>query len=255
MWRRDIVIGDLHGCLVEFENLLKRINYDPAKDRLVIAGDVFDRGPYSVECLRRMMELNAIFVLGNHDEKHLRYATHEQKKRKNPRYKNPMKPFSGQRLEIQNALTETDFEYLSKAPHIYQLNEKWIVVHAGLENIPLSKQGAAVLRVRFVDNNTGLQSKLPGSWDQPPNSTYWADVWKGPKSVIYGHNVHSLTEPKVTKAGPQFDPYYTMGIDTGACFGGKLTAAILQQGEFVGFEQVQALHTYKPLNNPNSHKE
>lgn len=244
--KREIVIGDLHGCLEEFEELVAKTNYDKTVDDLIIAGDVFDRGPFSVECLRKIMELEGTLVLGNHDEKHLRYATHEQRKRKDPGYKNPMRPFSGQRQQIQDALTDKDLEFLRKAPIAYCLDEKWVVVHAGLERMAFYKQGRAVLRVRYIDKDTGLHAKLPGSWDQPPNSIYWADDWMGPENVIYGHAVHSLIDPKVTKAGPQSNPVLTLGIDTGCCFGGRLTAAILKDGQFIEFIQVKAKKVYKP---------
>jgi bis(5'-nucleosyl)-tetraphosphatase (symmetrical) len=252
--KRDIVIGDVHGCLEELNELVEKTGYIKFKDRLIIAGDVFDRGPYSVECLRKIKELGAILVLGNHDEKHLRYATHEQRKRKDPRYKNPMHSFSGQRKEIQDALNEQDLDFLRNAPIAFCLDEKWVVVHAGLERMPFHKQGKAVLRVRYIDQYSGLHSKLPGSWDQPPNSIYWADDWMGPENVIYGHAVHSLTDPKVTRAGPQSNPVVTLGIDTGCCFGGRMTAAIIIDGQFTEFIQVQAKKPYKAMTQ-NSHKE
>ncbi|MGR2739770.1 symmetrical bis(5'-nucleosyl)-tetraphosphatase [Billgrantia sp. Q4P2] len=62
-------IGDLQGCHAEFVELLERIAFDPACDRLWLAGDLVNRGPQSLACLREVRALGeaAYTVLGNHD--------------------------------------------------------------------------------------------------------------------------------------------------------------------------------------------
>lgn len=261
---RTMIVGDPHGCIEEFNELVKLLEYKKGLDRLVIAGDVFDRGPDSIGMLRKLQELGAILVLGNHDEKHLRYAIHEGRKIGNPRYKNPMKPFYGSRLEVQKALTKDDLDFLLSAPLLYRLDTKWVVVHAGMESKPVSLQSKAVLRVRYVDEKTGemisLGSKDSSPYDQPPNSVYWTEKWEGPESVFYGHNVHSLEIPKLTYS-KRDSGIVTVGLDTGCCFGGHLTAAVLESIStdnalmFTKHVQVKAKQAYKSLNNRDSHKE
>ncbi|MBA2779874.1 symmetrical bis(5'-nucleosyl)-tetraphosphatase [Billgrantia kenyensis] len=65
----DYAIGDLQGCHAEFVELLERIDFAPARDRLWLAGDLVNRGPDSLACLREVRALgNAAFtILGNHD--------------------------------------------------------------------------------------------------------------------------------------------------------------------------------------------
>lgn len=62
-------IGDLQGCYRELVDLLGVIRFKPEADTLWFTGDLVNRGPESLECLRFVRDLGerAIVVLGNHD--------------------------------------------------------------------------------------------------------------------------------------------------------------------------------------------
>lgn len=62
-------VGDLQGCFDPLRRLLDRVRFDPAQDRLWSVGDIVNRGPQSLQCLRFFYELgdSARIVLGNHD--------------------------------------------------------------------------------------------------------------------------------------------------------------------------------------------
>jgi serine/threonine protein phosphatase 1 len=68
---RTLVVGDIHGCDTALEILLDKMEPQPT-DRLVILGDVIDRGPGSCEAIDELLRAERTceltFILGNHEE-------------------------------------------------------------------------------------------------------------------------------------------------------------------------------------------
>lgn len=64
----DYIIGDLHGCLDQFVKVLEAIGFDSRVDRMFAVGDLIDRGPDSLACLRFIGEPWFFTTVGNHED-------------------------------------------------------------------------------------------------------------------------------------------------------------------------------------------
>lgn len=244
-FRRCVIVGDVHGCLDEFRALLNLVSFVQGRDRLVQVGDLMDRGPDPVGCVRFARKLGAEVLMGNHEEKHVRFRKHEANRQATGK-KNPMKPFPLEKVAQNAALSDEEVAWMAALPMTLNLGNGLMAVHAGLEPaFSFQDQSKAVLRVRYVNANGKMVGFTEGSLDQPPSTVYWTEQWKGPESVVYGHAVHSLTDPRVDSVSGNGKCF---GIDTGCVFGGRLTAMVLNPGREPEFAQVQAQREYFPKN-------
>jgi hypothetical protein len=241
---RTLVIGDVHGCLEELDELLDRAEHR-APDRVVMLGDLLDRGPDPVGVVRRARALGAECVFGNHEDKHVRWAAHEARRRADPGYRNPMRSMSPAEQEANAALSAEELAWLAELPAWIDLGAGWLAVHAGFEpGRALERQSRACMaRVRWVD----ARGRMKGGDDprvQPADTSLWSERWAGPRSVVYGHHVLGLEAPRVDRPAPGVECW---GIDTGCCFGGRLTALVLPERRVV---QVQARRAYATRHAP-----
>lgn len=70
---RDFIVGDIHGCFSALSKALENVDFDPRVDRLISVGDLCDRGPMSLECLRLLKKPWFYAVAGNHEELLIQY--------------------------------------------------------------------------------------------------------------------------------------------------------------------------------------
>lgn len=243
MDKRIIAIGDVHGCLEETKRLLDVVEYDGGGDRLIFLGDLVDRGPESAACVKFVRNLGVECVLGNHDDKYARYHGHVRKNHNSGgTYRIPMK-MSDNKLAIYNGMDIDDLDWLQRLPrflHVEEINT--VFMHAGVAvgQHPLHQRDDAYLYCRYVDAERKKMVTLNKDFTQPEGSTFWTEHYMHPINIVFGHHVVSLDEPEVTTnpAGAKM-----IGIDTGSCFGGRLTAYI-HDGTNESFEQVSVETTY-----------
>ncbi|MDQ3036473.1 MAG: metallophosphoesterase [Myxococcota bacterium] len=236
---RILVVGDVHGCLDELDELLRVAEHRPGRDRLVLVGDLVDRGPDPVGVVRRARGLGAEAVLGNHEERHLRYRRHELRRAREPGYANPMRAFEEGRLAQHQALSSDDWRWLEALPAWLRLPGGWLVVHAGFEprRALADQKTPVIVRIRDVDDR-GKFVAGEDPRERVPGSVPWATRWRGPESVVYGHHVHGFQAPRIDRPAPDVECW---GIDTGCVFGGRLTALVLPEREVI---QVPARREY-----------
>ena len=203
---RVIVIGDVHGCARELADLLDKLDVRPSRDEVVFVGDVINRGPDPCDALDLMRQVKGKAVLGNHEARLLRF--------RKTRAAAELKPND---WATARALRPKDWKWIAQWP----LTRAWprhnlIVVHAGfIPGIRWHKQPEEIItRVQMV-NKAGLWGKRTQVRAGQP----WANFWKGPETVVYGHtprrNIHKRA--------------HALGIDTGCVYGGHLTAYVLPE--------------------------
>lgn len=225
---RHILIGDIHGCLDEFNELLKALSFNKNKDDLILLGDLVDRGPDSAGVIKKAREIGAESIMGNHEYGLLKVIDGK-------------KPLLPSRKGYYNSLSDKDISYIRNMRPYIKIDNT-IAVHAGVRpNLQIEQQDLEdLMYLRYVDHYGEFISikeiyKLGKDF---LGAKFWSEFWKGPESIVYGHNVHSTESPLIEEVSPGVFCY---GLDTGCCFGGKLTALILESKEIV---QVQSKEAY-----------
>ncbi|MFE3150316.1 polynucleotide kinase-phosphatase [Streptomyces sp. NPDC059218] len=239
------IIGDIHGCSSELESLLGKLGYvdgtHPEGRTAVFVGDLVDRGPDSPGVLRRVMAMvaagDALCVPGNHENKLGRYL-----KGRNVQHTHGLAETIEQ-LEREDekdpAFREQVREFIDGLVSHYVLDDgKLVVCHAGL---PEKYHGRTSGRVR----SHALYGDTTGETDEfgLPVRYPWAEEYRGSATVVYGHT----PVPSTSWINN------TICLDTGAVFGGKMTALRWPERELVDvpaervwYEPVKPLATQAP---------
>ncbi len=158
-------IGDIQGCYDEFRRLLDRLEYNPDKDRLWLAGDLVNRGPNSLMVLRFVHSLGdrAVTVLGNHDLHLLALSQSNQKYDADEGLKGILK--APDRDEL--------LDWLRHQPLLHHSPKKrFSLLHAGLapqwslnQAIGLAREVEAVLQGDgFADLMRHMYGNRPRRW-------------------------------------------------------------------------------------------
>jgi protein phosphatase len=239
------VIGDVHGCLAELEQLLDQLGYTIDRDgagrpvnashptrRAIFLGDLVDRGPETPGVLRLVMGMvaagTAFCVPGNHEAKLLRALRGKNVKRSH-----------GLDASMEQLEAETE-EFRAEAAafidglisHYVLDGGRLVVAHAGLIE---RYHGRASGRVREFC----LYGQTTGETDEYglPVRYPWAQEYRGRALVLYGHTPVPETEWLNN----------TLCLDTGCVFGGRLTALNYPERTLVS---VPAARVYHPPAKP-----
>ena len=221
------IIGDVHGCGDELEELLAQLGYGaedggvwrhPAGRKAVFLGDLVDRGPRIPDVLKLVMAMveaeTAYCVPGNHDMKLVRQL-------------------NGRDVQLTHGLAESVAQLERESPefrkrvadflddlvsHYVFDDGKLVVAHAGMKE-EMQGRGSGKVRAFAQFGETTGESDDFGL----PIRYNWAAEYRGQAMVVYGHT--PVPEPEWLNR--------TINIDTGCVFGGKLTALRYPEGELV----------------------
>ena len=250
--RNVLVIGDVHGCADELEELLTSADLDSI-DLVVFAGDLVDKGPNTVKVVKMARKLSqavpVVIVEGNHEEKHRRFRRHLARGDMKAAYRIKDADFLHY---VTDQLSDKDLAFLDTAVLYYPLPEhNAIVVHAG---IPPKLDRLPPIKMREVEKMPGRQRKRAkmmqliryvtpdGSFvekdKEKKRDRYWADVYDGRfGTVLFGH------QPFKEAAEPVSFPH-AIGLDLGCASGNVLGGAILRPGEPAEFLARPAARAY-----------
>ena len=206
---RILAISDIHGSYYNLIELLKKVDYDPCKDKLILLGDYVDRGPKSMETLfliDKLVKDGAIALIGNHDSMFLDLiendgiddAIYNQYYYQLGTFKTIL---DYKRLSLKE---KNEIKIILKNLLPYYELDKYIFVHAGINSkIKLEKnrfQDIIWLREEFY-NNKGYDDKI----------------------IIFGHTpTCNLNESNLCKIW--YDKKFNdkIGIDCACVYGGRL---------------------------------
>ena len=231
---RYIAIGDLHGCPDLFEQLIGTLSPEPG-DVVVFLGDYVDRGPDSPGMIERLIAFRtahrrSVFLRGNHDAMLLNFLGLDPQ------------GYGDSYLLAENGGDSTLRQYGCTGEDI--LLNSWsfrqaIAAHARVrirECIPRSHR-AFLMRTklyfktaRYLFVHAGINPAKPLG-EQTQDDLLWirnefvTAAHTLPQTIIYGHTVTRV--PRMDADGGK------IGIDTGAVYGGHLTALILPEMKFV----------------------
>ena len=247
------VIGDIQGCLAEFQNLLTILDFNPGTDTLWLTGDLVNRGPQSLATLRLIKQHDGCMqtILGNHDL-HLLALHYGYGKLKR----------ADTISDILNAPDRKELiDWLCQQP-LYRQQKDYVLVHAGIwpewtcaQAQLLAQEVETVLqhkpahffahmygnqpvlwnkhisgdeRLRFITNcftrmraitdHDTLDFDYKGTLDDMP--AHYLPWFKAPnrrnidKTILFGH----------WSALGLYEADNVVCVDTGALWGGSLTA-------------------------------
>jgi serine/threonine protein phosphatase 1 len=145
---RTLIVGDVHSCATELRILLERVQ----PTRVILVGDVFNKGPDPAGVWELVCAWNAEAVLGNHDLRVIALA------------------------EAGDVRAPSAAIAWLKALPLFIEGDGWMVVHGGLNpsGSPTTEAQAVSLR-RWPD-------------DTDPSHPFWWELYAGERLVVYGHD-------------------------------------------------------------------
>jgi bis(5'-nucleosyl)-tetraphosphatase (symmetrical) len=257
----DYLVGDVQGCLEPLEQLMAEVQFSPSRDRLVLLGDLVNRGPNSLGVLRLVRGLDnaAQALLGNHDLHLLAVAHGARKLKKGDTF-----------ADVLDAPDRDAWiDWLRQRP-LALVCGGWLCVHAGVAPVWTAAQTLRIAgELHELLRSENLAAFLPQMYGNQPDA--WQDDLQGAARWRCAINIFTRIRfchadgrmdfdvkegaaqapthllpwfalPERRSAGERiaFGHWSTLGLtvtplllglDTGCVWGGRLTAACVREGQ------------------------
>ncbi|HHO0615679.1 TPA: symmetrical bis(5'-nucleosyl)-tetraphosphatase [Neisseria meningitidis] len=260
-------IGDIQGCFDELTALLDKIGFNHGTDTLWLTGDIVNRGPKSLEtlqfCIRH--ENSVQIVLGNHDLHLLAVGCGEGTLKRSDTIEPILKHPDGKKM----------LDWLRAQPLLIREGSR-VMVHAGIlpqwriaKAESLAREAEAELRgKKYVKFFSKMYGNKPSAWDEGLEGyarlRFIVNAFTRMRALTFKNELDFDYKSTVKKMPPYLRPWFkapdrqnldrtiifghwsslgytnadnVISLDTGALWGGQLTAVNLETEEIT---QVQA---------------
>ena len=221
---RTIIVGDIHGSFYEWEHLLETVHFDSTVDRLILLGDLMDRGKdsYKVYCkaahLQAEMQERFVLIKGSHEK----FLLEDQLS----------VPEQFLWLLIGKPATVRSFRRYGRSMNEcvpwfkehcvpYFETDTFQCVHAGIKHDVLAENDDYTL---FMDHKCVRKNQYKGKLTITGHVRFKEPMWfdgSGTSGQSLSYN-HRMPLPQTG----------CICIDTGCAEGNKLTAMVIEQDEY-----------------------
>ena len=198
--RRVMIVGDIHGCCDELQELLD--SYGHPDDTLILVGDLVNKGPKSAAVVKIARERKALAVVGNHELASLRAWTKRQ---------GGLNPNVETYYSWTDELSLEDVEYMKQLPFTIRLPlHQALVVHAGIvPGVELEAQDLlSMVTMRNLvpvegreytgesegedlmhrESQCASEAAQYVASESSNRGSAWAPLWQGPYHIYFGHD-------------------------------------------------------------------
>jgi len=212
--KRTLVIGDIHGKLKLFTRLLEEMQYKPGEDRLILIGDLVDRGEDSRGVVSLAIDLtrealNRVKVIrGNHEAMMLAALAYPESEQAELWYYNGGVETLQSYMDGDGNLDvpEEHWDFMASLPTWYE-DDHAIYVHASLPE----REGGKFIHPAELPESPELY------WSR--NRNFFSD-YRG-KTVVFGHTITGMVFGEREKVWLNES---LICVDTGAYLTGVLSA-------------------------------
>lgn len=234
MKEKIFAVGDIHGQITQFEELLT--NWNEENEQLVLIGDLGDRGENPKACFELAKELvedkGAICLRGNHEDMLINFL-------KNPFRHAALYMMNGGTVTIKSLLdTHHQSDDSTELAASIQSQYPWLLPF--LESLPLTYEWEG-----YVFTHAGVDLTLNDWMDTSDHDYVW--IREGfydqanttDKTFVFGHTVTPMLHGNQTNTDIWQSGDGKIGIDGGAVYGGTLHGVVFDKNGLVNHYQVE----------------